>query len=72
MPTWIRVRDDTTGAHYDVEERSLRPGMTPIPGYPKLSGPDAQPRPTKYPRDLGPADRDTAPTDPAPPADPEE
>lgn len=47
MPTWIWVRDDTAGAHYDVEERALRPGMTPVEGYPSNSGPGARPRRTK-------------------------
>lgn len=47
MPTWIRVRDDATGAEYDVEQASLRGGLTPIDGYPVLSGDGAQPRPPK-------------------------
>jgi hypothetical protein len=49
VATWVRVRDDTTGAVYDVDERSIRAGMTVLTGYPKLSGPYARPRPTKYP-----------------------
>lgn len=52
MPTWIRVRDDVTGAHYDVDERSLRPGMTPVDGYPTRTGAMARPRRAKYPADL--------------------
>jgi hypothetical protein len=47
MPNWIWVRDDTTGVHYDVEERALRAGMTPVPGYPANSGPGARPRQAK-------------------------
>lgn len=52
MPTWIWVRDDVTGAHYDVEERSLRDGMTPVEGYPVRSGPNARPRRAKPLTDL--------------------
>lgn len=48
MPTYIRVRDDATGHEYDVDERSLRAGMTPIDGYPTNSGPGARPRPAKH------------------------
>lgn len=48
MPTYIRVRDDCTGHEVDVDERSLRPGMTPIDGYPTNSGPGAVPRPAKH------------------------
>jgi hypothetical protein len=48
MPTYIRVRDDTTHHEYDVDARSLRPGMTPIDGYPANSGPGAKPRPAKH------------------------
>jgi hypothetical protein len=47
MPNWIWCRDDTTGAHYDVEESALRSGMTPVEGYPTNSGPGARPRETK-------------------------
>lgn len=48
MPTYIRCRDDSTGHHIDVDERSLRPGLTPIAGYPPNSGPGAMPRPPKH------------------------
>lgn len=48
MPTYIRVRDDKTGHETDCDERSLRPGLTPIPNYPKNSGPGAKPRPAKH------------------------
>jgi hypothetical protein len=49
MPTWIRVRDTTTGAHYDVQPQSLRYGMEPLndPRYPDLGGPNARPREPK-------------------------
>lgn len=47
MPNWIRVRDDITGDEYDVHERSLRPGFTPIGDYPPNTGPGARPRPAK-------------------------
>jgi hypothetical protein len=80
MPTWIWVRDDTTGACYDVEEKALRRGMTPVEGYPPNSGPGARPRRAKpfvgkdgQPDTPGPRDEPaTAPPpdeDPAPPAD---
>lgn len=48
MPTYIRVVDDQTGHEVDVDEQSLRPGMTPIPNYPTVSGPNARPRPPLY------------------------
>lgn len=48
MPTYIRVRDDSTGHEYDVDEGTLRPGMTPIKDYPANSGPSARPRPAKH------------------------
>lgn len=48
MPEWIRCRDDTTGHEVDVDARSLRAGLTPIPGYPPNSGPGATPRPAKH------------------------
>lgn len=83
MPTWIWVRDDATGHHYDVEARSLRDGMTPVPGYPVRSGPNARPRRAKPLTDLAgqpitpqpPADSEPAPdaadtkTEPAQPAE---
>jgi hypothetical protein len=48
VPTWIRVRDTSTGAEYDVDQRStLRPGVIVIEGYPPSSGPSARPRPAK-------------------------
>ncbi|MET7395622.1 hypothetical protein ABZS66_19240 [Dactylosporangium sp. NPDC005572] len=47
MPNWIRVKDDVTGHEFDVEERALRPGVTPIASYPANSGPNARPRPAK-------------------------
>lgn len=47
MPTWIRVKDNVTGDEYDVEQTSLRAGMTPIEGYPENSGPGALARPPK-------------------------
>lgn len=47
MPTWIRVRDDITGAEYDVEASAVRGGCTPVEGYPVLSGEGARPRPDK-------------------------
>lgn len=67
MPTWIRVRDDVTGDEFDVNERSLRRGMTRVEGYPERSGPGARPRPAK----LRVAKNGTrippdAPTEPAP------
>jgi hypothetical protein len=48
MPTYIRCRDDCTGHEFDVDERSLRAGLTPIAGYPPNSGPGARPRPAKH------------------------
>lgn len=48
MPDWVRCRDDTTGHEVDVHAQSLRPGLTPIPGYPPNSGPGAIPRPAKH------------------------
>lgn len=48
MPNYIRVKDDATGHEYDVDEVSLRHGMTPIDGYPENSGPSARPRPAKH------------------------
>lgn len=79
--TWIWVRDDATGAHYDVDATALRPGMTPVEGYPPNHGP--HPRPTKTFVDKAgqpalPAGRATEPASdenpsttepPAPPAD---
>lgn len=73
MPTWIRVRDDVTGAEYDIEESSLRGGLTPVPDYPVLTGEGVQPRAAKplVAKDGAPAasaaDRDEEP--PASPAD---
>lgn len=52
MPDWIRCVDDSTGHEVDVDARSLRPGLTPIPGYPPNSGPGAVPRPAKHRVDL--------------------
>lgn len=84
MPTWIRVRDDSTGAHFDVDQRSIRDGMTPVEGYPVRSGPNARPRRAKPHTDLAgqpaaprpatddepaPADNTDPKTDPAQPAD---
>jgi len=50
MPTWIRVRDTSTGGEYDVEAHSLplAPGVERVPGYPDLSGSGARPRPAKH------------------------
>jgi hypothetical protein len=48
MPTYIWVTDDTTGHQYDVDERTLRPGMTPVKGHPPNSGPGARPRQPKH------------------------
>ena len=62
MPTWIRVRDDSTGHQYDVDIRSLRPGMTPIEGS-ERSGPNARPRRAKPLTDL--AGNPTTPATPA-------
>lgn len=47
MPTWIRVRDDITGAEYDIEQSALRGGVTPVEGYPAVEGDGARPRPDK-------------------------
>lgn len=74
MPNWIWVKDDVTGAHYDVEERALRSGMTPVEGYPANSGPGARPRRTKplinkAGHAATPARPEPADTDPASPAD---
>jgi hypothetical protein len=76
-PTWIWVRDDTTGVHYDVDERAVRAGMTPVDGYPPNSGPGARPRSAKpfvdkagQPATPVHADSDEPDTDtPATPAD---
>lgn len=50
MPTWIRVRDTSTGHEFDIDARSLRAGMEPLDDqrYPDLSGPGKQPRPPKH------------------------
>jgi hypothetical protein len=71
MPIYIRVVSDDTGHEYDVDEQSLRPGMTPIEGYPPNSGPGARPRPAKYRVDKTgqPARRRARMTTP-PPVDP--
>lgn len=63
MPTYIRCTDDSTGHEVDVDERSLRPGLTPIPGYPQNFGPGARPRPAKHhvAKDGRPARRRTRP-----------
>lgn len=49
MPTWIRVRDTSTGHEFDVEKSALRPGLERVnkPDYPDLEGPGALPRPAK-------------------------
>jgi hypothetical protein len=48
VPTWIRVRDTSTGAEYDVNEQStILPGVEVIKDYPPNSGPGARPRPAK-------------------------
>jgi hypothetical protein len=47
VPTWIRCRDPDTGAQFDVHPRSIRPGASPIAGYPTNSGPAAKARPAK-------------------------
>lgn len=81
MPTWIRVRDTSTGHETDIDERSMRHGLEPLndPRYPDLTGPGATPRPPKHfvgkggepatPRDAAPpgdqADPDATATDPA-------
>jgi hypothetical protein len=41
------VRDDITGALYDIDERSMRSGFTRVEGHPVLEGDGAQPRPDK-------------------------
>jgi hypothetical protein len=72
MPTYIWVVDDTTKHAYDVDERCLRPGMTPVKGYPPNFGPSARPRRPKHfvAKDGRPAAPRTAaaPTTPADPA----
>lgn len=48
MPTWIRVRDETTGHEIDIHPASLRPGLVELTDYPPNTGPDARPRPAKH------------------------
>jgi hypothetical protein len=69
MPTYIRVRSTSTGHEYDCDERALRPGMEPIPGYPPNTGPGARPRPAKHRVDKAgrPARRRTTPDPASPP-----
>jgi hypothetical protein len=70
MPTWIRVRDTTTGHEFDVEAHAFpsMAGAVEIPGYPHRSGPGARPRPAKHHTDKAgrPAPRRTR--KPQPPA----
>jgi hypothetical protein len=50
VPTWIRVRDTSTGHETDIDERSMRHGLEPLndPRYPNLTGAGATPRPPKH------------------------
>jgi len=50
VPHWVRVRDTKTKHQFDVEKRSLRPGLEPLDDpdrWPDLTGPMARPRPAK-------------------------
>jgi hypothetical protein len=74
MPVWIRCRDDLTGHEYDATpQQSIRPGVTPIAGYPPNFGPAAKPRLAKpfTGKDGRPA-RPKRSKSPAPPATEEE
>lgn len=74
MPTYVWCKDDSTGHLVDVDERSLRDGLTPVAGYPTNSGPGARPRPAKHhvAKDAKPARRRTTSTAaPAPTTTPE-
>jgi hypothetical protein len=51
MPTWIRVRDISTGHETDIDKRSMRPGFELVDDpdrWPDLDGPYEVPRPPKY------------------------
>lgn len=52
MPTFIRVRDKSTGHTYDIDERSFREDkhlkINAPKQYPDLTGPGARPRPAKH------------------------
>lgn len=51
MPTWVRVKDKSTGHEYDVAESALDPEVhTRLSSrkYPDVSGPYARPRPAKH------------------------
>lgn len=48
MPTWVWVRDESTGHQFDVEASTLpRTGLTPVDGVDPIEGPGAQPRTAK-------------------------
>lgn len=49
MAKWIRVRDNQTGDEFDINERSVRPGLTVLDDYPENTG--RHPRPAKIRRD---------------------
>jgi hypothetical protein len=70
MPTYIWVRDESTGHCYDADERTLRPGMTPVEDYPPNFGPSARPRRPKHfvAKDGAPASKTRA-SKTTPPAD---
>jgi hypothetical protein len=65
MPTWIRVRDTSTGHEFDIDARALaaQAGVERVPDYPVHSGPSARPRRAKHHVDKGgkPATRKSAP-----------
>lgn len=51
MPTWLRVRDNTTGHEFDRTPRQVKAlgdAVTVLDKYPPNDGPGARPRPAKH------------------------
>lgn len=49
MPTWIRVKDPSTGHEFDVSsEAELQDGLEVLTDYPENSGTTAVARPAKH------------------------
>lgn len=49
MPTWVRVRDKSTGHEYDVAASAVREDAHEVlKDYPENSGLTARPRPAKH------------------------
>lgn len=76
MATWIRLRDTTTGHHFDAAERRAaqlveRGKAEPVPGYPPYEGAVARPpKPQRPLRSLTPEPAE--PAEDAAPEHPEE